>query len=50
MPLAKGKSNETISKNIRKLRKEGKPQDQAVAIVLSQAKRKRNEKICYRKR
>lgn len=39
MPPAKGKSNETISKNIRKLRKEGKPQDQAVAIALSQSKK-----------
>ena len=46
MPLKKGSSSSTVSHNIRKLRKEGRPQDQAIAIAMSmkEYKKKKNKK------
>jgi hypothetical protein len=41
MPLKKGKSRKSISKNIETLRKEGKPFKQAIAIALSTAAKKK---------
>ena len=39
MPLKHGKSKEAISKNIKTEMEHGKPQKQAVAIALSEARR-----------
>ncbi|WP_167056889.1 DUF6496 domain-containing protein [Burkholderia sp. Ax-1719] len=39
MPLSKGKSRETISKNVKTEIKHGKPQKQAVAIALNEARK-----------
>lgn len=37
MPLSKGKSSKAVSKNIRTLRREGRPQKQAIAIAMRTA-------------
>ncbi len=44
MPLKKGKSNKTVSGNMRELVKSGRPQRQAVAIALDVSRRKRKKK------
>jgi len=43
MPLKSGSSSAVIRSNIRTERHAGKPQDQAVAIAMSKAKKKRKK-------
>lgn len=43
MPLYRGSSNKTVGKNVRKLKAEGRPQKQAVAIALKKAGKSRKK-------
>jgi hypothetical protein len=49
MPLKSGKSKKVISKNISELRHSGRPENQSVAIALSEA-RKSGAKIPKKKK
>lgn len=44
MPLKKGKNKKTISSNIRKLRHEGYPERQSVAIAMTKTGKSRSKR------
>ena len=44
MPLSRGSSNATVSKNIAKLMSEGYKQKQAIAIALAEAEKSKKKK------
>jgi len=50
MPLKRGYSRKTISKNIRTMMREGRPQKQAVAIALNTARRAKRSKSKRRRK
>jgi len=43
MPLRKGRSKKVVSRDVRTLRREGRPQRQAVAIAMSKAGKTRTK-------
>jgi hypothetical protein len=49
MPLSKGKSNKTVSKNISELRHSGYPERQSIAIAMSEAGRSKKKKVTKKK-
>jgi hypothetical protein len=44
MPLKKGSSKKVVSDNIRRLLREGRPRDQAIAIAMAKAGKARKKK------